>query len=134
MTTREARCSCGHLRLTCEGEPVRISICHCLDCQRRTGSVFGAQARFPRGQVTRIEGQASVFTRVADSGNTVTFHFCPTCGTTLYWELTQMPDVIAVAIGAFADPGFPPPRVAVYEDRQHPWTRAIGELPMERWR
>ena len=58
MTTREAQCSCGQLRLTCEGEPVRISICHCLDCQRRTGSVFGTQARFPRGQVTRIEGRA----------------------------------------------------------------------------
>jgi hypothetical protein len=126
---REARCSCGQLRLTCEGEPFRISICHCLDCQRRTGSVFGTQARFPRGQITRIEGQATVFTRVADSGNTVTFHFCPACGTTLYWELTQMPEVIAVAIGAFADPGFPAPGFSFHERRQHAWV-ATG-LPLE---
>ncbi len=47
MVTREAHCSCGQLRLTCEGEPVRISICHCLECQRRTGSVFGTQRAFP---------------------------------------------------------------------------------------
>ena len=45
MTTRDASCSCGQLHLTCEGEPVRISVCHCLACQQRTGSAFGVQAR-----------------------------------------------------------------------------------------
>jgi hypothetical protein len=121
MATREAHCSCGQLRLTCEGEPVRISICHCLDCQRRTGSVFGAQARFSRAQVTRIEGRATEFVRIADSGNEITFHFCPACGTTVYWELARIPDILAVAMGAFADPGFPAPGISVYERRQHPW-------------
>jgi Co/Zn/Cd efflux system component len=55
MSTRHAACSCEQLRLTVEEEPVRVSICHCLACQRRTGSVFGVQARFDAGQVT-IEG------------------------------------------------------------------------------
>jgi hypothetical protein len=129
MATREAKCSCGQLRLTCEGEPVRISICHCLDCQRRTGSVFGTQARFSRAQVTRIEGRAKDFTRIADSGNEITFHFCPACGSTVYWELARMPDILAVAIGAFADPGFPAPGVSVYERRQHSWVET--SLPLE---
>jgi|HubBroStandDraft_6_1064221.scaffolds.fasta_scaffold60507_2 hypothetical protein len=35
MTNHEAACSCGHLRLTCQGDPVRVSMCHCLECQRR---------------------------------------------------------------------------------------------------
>jgi hypothetical protein len=118
---REAHCCCGQLRLTCEGEPVRIAICHCTDCQRRTGSVFGTAARFPRAQVTRIEGRSSTFDRVADSGNLLTFHFCPDCGTTVYWELARFPDLIAVAVGTFADPGFPVPRHSVYERRRHPW-------------
>lgn len=69
MTTREAACGCGQLRITCEGEPVRISVCHCLDCQRRTGSPFGFSTHYPRGQVTSIEGRASRFVRTADSGN-----------------------------------------------------------------
>jgi hypothetical protein len=129
MATREAKCGCGQLRLTCEGEPVRISICHCLDCQRRTGSVFGTQARFSRAQVTRIEGRAKDFTRIADSGNEITFHFCPACGSTVYWELSRMPDILAVAIGAFADPGFPAPGVSVYERRQHSWVET--SLPLE---
>ena len=131
MTSRVASCSCGQLRLTCEGEPVRISICHCLECQKRTGSVFGAQARFARERVT-IEGSATQWTRAGDSGELAAFHFCPVCGSTVYWELAGVPGFVAVAVGAFADPGFPPPRVSVYEERQHSWALAAGQLPLER--
>jgi hypothetical protein len=130
MTSRVASCSCGQLRLTCEGEPVRISICHCLECQKRTGSVFATQARFAREHVT-IEGHTSQWTRVGDSGTAATFHFCPVCGSTVYWEMSGAPEFLAVAVGAFADPGFPPPRVSVYEERQHKWTLAVGQLPLQ---
>ncbi|HEX3429739.1 MAG TPA: GFA family protein [Rhizomicrobium sp.] len=118
--TRNAACSCGALRIACEGEPVRISVCHCLECQRRTGSAFGFQAQFPRAQVT-VTGQSSKFTRAGDSGNTATFSFCPQCGNTLYWEPQALPDRIYVAAGAFADPDFPAPRHSVYEERRHRW-------------
>lgn len=130
MTTRAASCSCGQLHLTCEGEPVRISICHCLECQKRTGSIFGAQARFPRACVT-VAGRAAQWTRTGDSGQSCTFSFCPVCGATVFWEPAGMPDFMSVAVGAFADPGFPPPRVSVYEERQHAWALAAGQLPLE---
>ena len=52
MPTRFASCSCGELSAQVQGDPVRVSICHCLACQRRTGGPFGQQARFLRGQVT----------------------------------------------------------------------------------
>src|SRR5947199_3145035 len=52
MPTRHAACSCGQLHLTIEGEPSRISMCHCLECQRRTGAVISNQARFQLDQVT----------------------------------------------------------------------------------
>jgi hypothetical protein len=131
MTTRKASCSCGKLSVTCEGEPVRISVCHCNACQKRTGSVFGAQARFPRQQVT-IKGRSSRWTRVGDSGKPITFHFCPDCGATIYWELVNAPGLIAVPIGAFADPTFPPPRHSVYEGYSHAWAMNAGALTMER--
>lgn len=95
-------------------------MCHCLACQRRTGSAFGVQARFHRDHVG-IEGRATQFVRMGDSGNPVTFHFCPVCGSTLYWQLAGAPDLIAVAVGAFADPHFSPPRHSVYERSRHPW-------------
>jgi hypothetical protein len=130
MTTRTASCSCGQLRLTCEGEPVRISICHCLECQKRTGNVFATQARFAREGVT-IEGSTAQWTRAGDSGALCTFSFCPVCGATVYWEPAGLLDFVSVAVGAFADPGFPPPRVSVYEERQHPWALTLAQLPLE---
>ena len=83
MTTRRAACSCGQLYLTIAGEPSRISLCHCLECQRRTGAVISNQARFPREQVS-FAGRAATWTRTAESGNALTFHFCPTCGSTAW--------------------------------------------------
>ena len=121
MTIRHASCSCGQLSVVVEGDPVRISMCHCLACQRRTGSTFGVQARFPREKVT-IEGTSTEWVRTADSGNRLTFHFCPTCGATVYYHIDDMPDVIAIPVGAFGDPTFPAPWVSVYESRRHPWT------------
>ena len=129
MTSRLASCSCGQLRLTCEGEPLRISICHCLECQKRTGSVFAVQARYPREAVA-AEGVSSQWRRTGDSGGTATFHFCATCASIVYWEF---PGFVAVAVGAFADPAFPPPTVSVYDDRRHPWAFAAGALDLEHW-
>lgn len=120
MTTRQATCSCGKLSLIAQGEPLRVSVCHCTDCQRRTGSVFGMQARFSSDNVN-IDGPSKKYVRTADSGNRITFHFCPDCGSTMYYQLGDALDMIAIPVGAFADPGFPPPQFSVYETRQHTW-------------
>jgi hypothetical protein len=129
--TRHACCSCGQLRVSCSGEPVRISICHCLDCQRRTGSAFGYQARFPKDQVA-VEGEFTTYERRGDSGQTVTLRFCPRCGSTLFWTLAAQPELIAVAAGGFADPAFPPPRFSVYERRRHSWVNLPSPDTLER--
>ena len=60
MPNRLASCSCGQLTARAVGEPVRVSICHCLACQRRTGSVFGEQARFRRDNVS-LSGESTVY-------------------------------------------------------------------------
>lgn len=121
MCTRTAKCSCGQLALTTRAEPIRVSICHCLACQRRTGSVFGAQARFPRSSVT-ISGESSHYTRVGDEGSKVSFSFCPKCGATVHYAVEGYDEEsIAVPVGAFADPNFPAPTFSVYEDRMHFW-------------
>jgi hypothetical protein len=120
MSARRAACCCGQLRLSCSGDPVRVSVCHCLECQRRTGSAFGVQARFRREDVS-VEGRSTAFTRSGDSGGRCTFQFCPACGSTVYWEPQGMPEFVVVAVGAFADPSFTLPSVSIYEDRKHPW-------------
>ena len=120
MTHREAACSCGQLRAEVEGDPVRVSMCHCLACQRRTGSVFGVQSRYPASAV-RIAGEATEYVRTADSGNRIRFSFCPLCGSTVYYRFEGNDDIVAIPVGAFADPAFPSPVFSVWEDRQHAW-------------
>jgi len=131
MTTRRAACNCGQLHLTIEDEPSRISMCHCLECQRRTGAVVSNQARFRREQVT-FAGTATEYTRSADSGNSLTFRFCPVCDSTVYWTGTGFPGYVNVAIGNFADPNFPAPTIAVWEESRHPWVSLPPDTPPKR--
>lgn len=123
---RTASCQCGQLTVRCTGDPVRISVCHCRECQKRSGSSFAAQARFPAERIS-VEGEDRTWQRQGDEGGTATFHFCPRCGSTVWYQADAQPELIAVAIGAFADPDFPAPHYSVYEDRKHGWVAISGD-------
>jgi hypothetical protein len=120
MYTGLASCSCGQLTAQVSGDPVRISICHCLACQRRTGGPFAEQARFRREDVS-VSGVSSEYIRVGDEGSRAKFHFCPTCGATVYYAPEAFAEYLVIPVGAFADPSFPAPFVSVYESRMHSW-------------
>jgi hypothetical protein len=127
MAAHEAACSCGQLRLTADSDPVRVSICHCLACQRRTGSVFGVQARFTPDQV-QIEGRHTDYVRISDEGGATTFRFCPDCGATVYYTNDSDPNLVGVPVGAFADPTFQAPIRSIYEMRQHAWVTVPADI------
>lgn len=122
MAMREAACHCGQLRLDVEGDPFVVSICHCLACKRRTGSAFGMQAAFTPEQVT-IVGRYSTYTRISDEADEKPhdFHFCPDCGSNVFYTEPDEPDLVVVSVGSFADPAFPPPTESGYDSRRHPW-------------
>ena len=122
MSHRIATCTCGQLTLSAEGEPRRVSVCHCLNCQRRSGSAFAVQARFANANVV-IRGVSKAYALAGDEGGIARFHFCPECGATVYFRADALPDDVAVPVGAFADPDFPGPTVSVYGVRQHRWLR-----------
>ena len=127
MNHRIASCSCGQLQAEVSAEPLRVSVCHCLACQRRTGSVFGAQARFAKAAVV-VTGPSKVFVRVGDEGTRASFHFCPECGATVYYTFAGNDDAVAIPVGAFADPAFPAPSLSVYEERMHSWVQIPGQV------
>ena len=128
---RRAECACGQLSATCSGDPVRVSVCHCLACKRRTGSAFSWNARWRRADVS-IEGRAAEFTRAGDQGGRVTYSFCPDCGTTVHSQIDADPDLVAILAGTFADPAFPAPRFSVYDPiRRCEWVDIRAE-PLER--
>lgn len=120
MKLHQAFCSCGQLRLTAQGDPLRVSMCNCLDCQRRTGSTYGVQARFAADQV-EVSGNSTVWSRTGDEGTTAHFHFCPTCSSIVWYRPEAQPEMVVVPVGAFADPQFPAPTYSWYENRRHAW-------------
>jgi hypothetical protein len=122
---RSAKCTCGKLRAEVRGDPIRISVCHCLACQQRSGSAFAAQARWPTEKVT-LTGDATNFTRIGGSGGKAHFRFCPTFGETISFINEVYPDNVAIPIGAFADPDFPTPGFSIYEERKQHWVRIMG--------
>src|SRR5262245_31929756 len=71
---RTARCACGALRITVTGEPLSVVACHCIDCQRRTGSVFGVGAYFREEQVAK-SGDARIYTRPTEAGHDFVTYF-----------------------------------------------------------
>ena len=120
IVERIASCSCGQLVARVRGEPARVSVCHCLACQQRTGSVFGEQARFDRTQVT-VDGRATKYRRTGDEGTTAVFSFCPVCGSTVHYRFESDDDIVVIPVGAFAEPDFPAPSVSIYHVRKHAW-------------
>jgi hypothetical protein len=121
MSSRTASCSCGQLRIQVDGEPRGVGICHCLACQRRTGSVFAALASFTAP--FRVYGNATEHVRVGDQGARFTFRFCPICGTTVFHTEEGNTKSVSVAVGAFADRQFPAPQQSTYDSRRHPWVQ-----------
>ena len=124
---RTASCHCGCLQVTVAGEPEWVNLCHCQACQRRTGAIVHCGAYFTAARVT-IAGASKAYTRPADSGYEIRFHFCPQCGSNVYWRASRFPRHYGVAVGAFADPMFPVPVFSVWEESMHHWLRLIPDI------
>ena len=117
---RVACCQCGSLQAMVSGDPAVCYLCHCKACQQRTGTVVHSGAYFLNDQV-RAKGPSKVYSRVADTGFAVHFHFCPTCGTSVHWISDKRPGYRGIAVGCFADPTFPAPTSSDWEESKHPW-------------
>jgi len=127
--TRTAACACGQLRAEVTGAPRRVAICHCHACRARTGSAFSWNARFAADQV-ELSGADKSFARQGDEGSTITYHFCPDCGATVWYETSGV-EGIAIPVGAFAPGDGPAPEVSVYDNRKPDWLRLAPS--MEVW-
>ncbi len=125
----EARCQCGQLTARIEEDTTPMTVlCHCADCQRRSGSPFGVIAYFPKDSV-QIAGEAREFTRDTDTGAHFTNGFCPQCGSTVFARAEKYADIVGITLGSLADPAFPPPHRTVYEQSRHGWVTLPDDMP-----
>ena len=107
LIERNGGCVCGSIRFKATGEPLRVTLCHCTWCQRRTGTAFGTEVVF-NGEQVEIKGETlGVYRHHSDeSGRWLNVVFCRTCGTNLGFTLEAAPGIRTLPAGAFDDPGW----------------------------
>jgi hypothetical protein len=100
-------CVCGATRFRADGEPLRITICHCTWCQRRTGTAFGTEVVFRDDQVVITGAEIARYRHVSDeSGRWLDIEFCRRCGANLGFTLEAAPGIRTLPAGAFDDPAW----------------------------
>lgn len=118
----EGGCVCGAVRFGATGEALRVTICHCNWCQRRTGSAFGIEVVYREDQVAVSGDTVSTYRHVSDeSGRWLDVAFCGRCGSNLGFTLEAAPGIRTIPAGAFDDPSqFSPER----QEFRHVYTRS----------
>jgi hypothetical protein len=97
-------------------------ICHCTNCKRRTGSAFGISTYFDRDAVVEVDGETSIYAfHHAAQNHDQERHFCPKCGTTLFWFVSALPQKIGIAGGCFADEELPEPNITLTDRNREKW-------------
>ena len=125
----EGGCACGALRYVIDDEPVFMNHCQCRDCQRVSGTGHGSYLTFPRRAAVKLEGKATQWAVVADSGNVKTRGFCPACGSPVYLTFAAMPDLFTVHAASLDDTARYRPQVVTYGLRGHAWDHLDPALP-----
>jgi len=121
-------CACGAVRYEIAGEPLVMNDCQCRDCQRKSGTGHGSYLTFPRTGV-KLEGKATHWDIVGDSGNVKARAFCSTCGSPVYMTFAAMPDIFTVHAASLDDPDRYKPQLVTYRIRGHAWDRIDPALP-----
>jgi len=99
-------CACGKVRYHSIGQPVKTGLCHCRYCQLRTGTAFGISVYFKKENLKIESGDLKKYTFTTENGNTFETNFCTNCGTSLFWTLSHMKDLIGAAGGTYDPPSF----------------------------
>jgi len=111
-------CFCGEVRYSTRGEPVRVSLCSCEWCRKRTGSALGVSVYFDADDVTFSKSNLQSYRLISDAGRWIETGFCRKCGTTVTWTLEFLPGKRGIAGGTFDDPCF------WYEPQRYVFTRS----------
>jgi hypothetical protein len=121
-------CQCGKVKIDVTGEPMVAVNCHCLVCQRLSGSGHMFFLVYPAASVT-IKGEPSKFSYVAESGKMATRHFCPACGSQLYGTSEQMPGTYGISASCLEDTSAYRPRLTAFAKRLQAWDQLAEGIP-----
>lgn len=122
------QCICGAVHYQSPAEPVFAGNCYCRDCRNESGTGHITAVAVPDPTLT-VTGKLSEFTRVADSGKTITKFFCPVCGSTLFTRAEGVPGLALLRAGTLDDPTPVAPQMNLYASSAPAWDKADPALP-----
>ena len=121
-------CLCGAVRYESTSEPTVTGHCYCVDCRKTSGSGHCSHVGLPDAAL-RVTGEVKFYDAPADSGNTVSRGFCPTCGSAIYSTNSGMPGMAFVRASSLDDPEVFQPQMVVYAGRAPSWDHMDPDLP-----
>lgn len=128
---REGGCTCGALRYRLTSEPLIVHCCHCLSCQRQTGSAFVVNLLIEADRVEPVTGTAEPVDVPRDDGSVQRIHRCPECQVAVFSKYDR-PVLLFVRCGTLDDPAAVAPDVHIYTRSKLPWvTLPAGALAFD---
>ena len=124
----EGGCSCGAVRYRLSAEPLFVNCCHCLNCQRQTGSAFVINALIEAAHVEVTAGEPVAVDVPRDDGSTQRVYRCPDCQVAVFSEYTR-PEIWFVRAGTLDEPARVPPDAHIYTRSKLPWVTLPDETP-----
>jgi hypothetical protein len=125
---REGGCSCGAVRYRLTSEPLFVNCCHCLNCQRQTGSAFVINLLIEADRVERLAGEPQPVDVARDDGSMQRIHRCPTCQVAVFSEY-GWPELLFVRAGTLDEPSAVAPDVHIFTRSKVPWVALPDDVP-----
>jgi hypothetical protein len=117
----EGGCQCGEVRYRLVAEPLACYVCHCTDCQRRTGSAFSTALIVPTEGLEVTTGTPSPYFASLSGGRIKSGQQCTKCSTRLWGTLQQAPGIRVLQPGTLDEPRRFPPVAHVWTRSALPW-------------
>jgi hypothetical protein len=127
-TAREGGCACGAVRYRLTSEPLFIHCCHCLNCQRQTGSAFVINLLIEADRVDLLADDPQPVEVPRDDGSTQKIFRCPNCQVAVYSQYTH-PGVRFVRGGTLDDPRGVDPDVHIFTRSKVGWVTLPESVP-----
>ena len=125
--SREGGCSCGAVRYRLTSDPLFTHCCHCLNCQRQTGSAFVINVLIETDRVELLAGEPERVDVPRERGKQRIWR-CPACQVALYSQYTS-PRVRFVRAGTLDDPTSVAPDVHIFTRSKLPWVTLPDSVP-----
>ena len=130
MSKIEGGCMCGKVKYTSGAEPAMVAVCHCIDCQKQTGSALSINIALAEDQISFTGELKLVLTSGSETGEKVNRYFCPNCGSPLYSAPEVMPGMILLKAGTLDDTSWVKPDMNIWCASAQPWVSIDESLPI----